>query len=790
MMLTLPRFLQDVGYACRTLRRAPALVITAILSLGLGIASTTAVFSFVNAIQFKDLPFADPSTLVDIEETSTTELCAGCAVGTAYPTLREWQSAAQSFATMGGYEEMRVVVSGGVSPERVGAALTSADLFPTLGVQPVIGRGFSVDDDRVGAEPVALLSDVLWRRRYGGDPRAIGNAIRIDGADYTVIGVMPDGFRFPEYAQVWMPLAPARHAQKPTERSIAVIARLKPGADVGTAAAEMRSFAKGPWSVRVRTLHRSMTEETIAPSAVLLGAVAFVLLIACANLSNLLLVRASERSREISIRMAIGASRSRVVQLVLAESLVLGVAGGALGLILALWASRVIVSSFGIDPPYWIRFGVDWHVFAFCLAITLATSILFGLGPAVMASRRDPQDALKEGAGSTSGRRGRRVAGGLVIVQLALALTLLAGAGLLIETVVRTMRFDPGYDPTHVLEGDVSLPQLRYSTPASVNVFATNVLEQLARGPEAKAAIQSSTFFGGFGTRFRQVTVEGVESVPEGASPRFYYSITPGYFRMLGTRMREGREFSAQDGSDVVIVNEQMASHIWGGSPLGQRIRFGDKPWRTVVGVVANVNSGVIGARPRPLAYVPFASEPGHDMALLISAPKDAASLAPYLRAAVRAVDPDQPIEDVMTMAALFREQSQPSRFIALLMGGLSFVALGLASVGLYGVTAYSVRRRLREIGIRLALGGTPTRIVRLILASAWKLIAAGLVLGTGAAYAGTRVLEGVLFGTSPTDPVVFALVVIALALVATLASYLPARRAGRVDPTVMLRNQ
>jgi len=790
MMLTLPRFLQDVGYACRTLRRAPALVITAILSLGLGIASTTAVFSFVNAIQFKDLPFADPSTLVDIEETSTTELCAGCAVGTAYPTLREWQSAAQSFATMGGYEEMRVVVSGGVSPERVGAALTSADLFPTLGVQPVIGRGFSVDDDRVGAEPVALLSDVLWRRRYGGDPRAIGNAIRIDGADYTVIGVMPDGFRFPEYAQVWMPLAPARHAQKPTERSIAVIARLKPGADVGTAAAEMRSFAKGPWSVRVRTLHRSMTEETIAPSAVLLGAVAFVLLIACANLSNLLLVRASERSREISIRMAIGASRSRVVQLVLAESLVLGVAGGALGLILALWASRVIVSSFGIDQPYWIRFGVDWHVFAFCLAITLATSILFGLGPAVMASRRDPQDALKEGAGSTSGRRGRRVAGDLVIVQLALALTLLAGAGLLIETVVRTMRFDPGYDPTHVLEGDVSLPQLRYSTPASVNVFATNVLEQLARGPEAKAAIQSSTFFGGFGTRFRQVTVEGVQSVPEGASPQFYYSITPGYFRMLGTRMREGREFSAQDGSDVVIVNEEMASHIWGGSPLGQRIRFGDKPWRTVVGVVANVNSGVIGARPRPLAYVPFASEPGHDMALLISAPKDAASLAPYLRAAVRAVDPDQPIEDVMTMAALFREQSQPSRFIALLMGGLSFVALGLASVGLYGVTAYSVRRRLREIGIRLALGGTPTRIVRLILASAWKLIAAGLVLGTGAAYAGTRVLEGVLFGTSPTDPVVFALVVIALALVATLASYLPARRAGRVDPTVMLRNQ
>ena len=795
------RFLQDAVYACRTLRRAPGLVVTAVLSLGLGIAATTAVFSFVNAVQFKPLPFADPGRLVDVEETSATALCAGCSVGTSYPTLGDWQSRARMLASIGAYEQRRMVISGVGEPERVPACLVNASLLPTLGIQPVLGRALSADDDRPGAAPVILVSDLLWRRRFGADPRVLGMTLKVEGIAHEIVGVMPPDFRYPEFAQLWIPLAPARHDQKRSDRSLGVVARLGTDATPAAAAAEMHAIAagisrehtdtNGAWSVRVRSLREAMTAETATPSAVLLGAVAFVLLIACANVSNLLLVRASERQREIAIRVAIGASRAGIVRLVLAESLVLGTAGGLLGLTLALWASRVIVSSFAIDAPYWIRFGIDWHVFAFCAAVTLGTAILFGLAPGLQASRHDPQEALKEGGATTSGRGARRVAAGLVIAQLALALLLLAGAGLLIKTIVRSVRFDPGFDTARVLEGDVSLPALRYRTPGAINGFAAAVLEQLSRVPGTRAGIQSFVFFGGFGAQSNRVTVEGMPSVPEGASPHFYFAVTPGYFRMLGAPLKQGREFGPTDGSDVVIVNDAMAQGLWpAGSALGRRVKFGDKPWRTVIGIVGNINGGMVAARPNPFAYVPFSSEPGRDLAIAISTERNPASLAGDLRAAVRAVDPDQPIEDIMTMAAMFRKQAEPSRFVARLMSGLSVVALALASVGLYGVTAYGARRRFREIGIRVALGGTATDMVRLILGSAWRVIAPGLVLGIGAAWAGTRVLRGVLFGTSPTDPAVFAVTVVLLAAIASLASYLPARRAARVDPLVVLRQQ
>jgi putative ABC transport system permease protein len=423
--------------------------------------------------------------------------------------------------------------------------------------------------------------------------------------------------------------------------------------------------------------------------------------------------------------------------------------------------------------------------------VTIGTAALFGIAPALHASRQEPQAALKEGGPATAGRRGRRVAGGLVMAQLALALLLLAGAGLLIKTVARSMSFDPGFDASRVLQGDVSLPALRYATPGSIATFASAVMEGLGRIPGTRAGIQGFVFFRGFGARGRTLTVEGMAAVPEGASPGFYFVVTPGYFRVLGAPIRQGREFAPADGSDVVVVNETMAERLWGNAtPLGKRVKFGDKPWRTVVGVVGNINGGSIAARPNPLAYVPLSSEPVHDLTVTIAADRDVAGLAREVRAAVHAVDRDQPVEDLMTMAAMYREQAAPARFVALLMSGLAFVALALASVGLYGVTAHGVRRRLREIGIRIALGGTASDVMRLVLGSAWKVIAPGLLLGTAAAYAGTRTLQGILFGTSPTDPIVFAATVATLALVATLASYLPARQAARVDPIVVLRAQ
>jgi putative ABC transport system permease protein len=787
------QFLHDVAYACRALRRAPGLVATAVISLGVGIAATTAVFSFVNALQFKSLPFADADRLVDVQEASTTELCAGCSVGTSYPTLQRWRGAA-SFAAMGAYEETRYVVSGqaaAADPERVAAGLVSASLFPMLGIRPAFGRGITEADDRAGAEPVVVLSDTLWRRRFAADAGVLGRPMKVDGTAFTIVGVMPPGFRFPEFAQFWRPLTPARQDQKETERSLGVIARLKDGADVRAAAAEMGAHGSGAWSVHVRPLHQAMTAETAVPAAVLLGAVAFVLLIACANVSNLLLVRASERQREIAIRLAIGATRGRILRLVLAESLVLGALGGALGFTLALWASDLIVARFGIEPPYWIQFGLDWRVFAFCGAITFATAILFGLAPAFHAARHDPQSTIKEGGAVTSGRRGRRATGALVMAQLALALLLLAGAGLLIKTVVRSVRFDPGFDTARVLEGDVSLPALKYGTSASINQFASSVLEQLTRVPGTRAGLHSFVFFRGFGAQGRRLLVDGVPDVPDGAAPSFYFAITPGYFRMLGAHMHAGREFGPVDGADVVILNDELASRLFGNaSPLGRRLKFGDRPWRTVIGVVGNINGGVIGARATPFAYVPFASEPGKDLAVMISTGGDPAVHAAALRAAVKAVDPDQPVEHLMTMAAAFREQAQPARFIALLMTTLSGVALVLASVGLYGVTAYGVRRRLREIGIRVALGATSGNVVGMIVAGSWRVIAPGLALGVVGGLLATRALRGVLFGTSPTDPVVFGATVLTLAAVASLASYLPARRASRVDPIVVLRDQ
>ena len=787
------QFVNDVAYAARALRRAPGLVTTAVLSLGIGIAATTAVFSFVNAIQFKSLPFDAPDRLVDIEETSATELCAGCSVGTSYPNLQQWRFAT-SFAAMGAYQEDRFVVSGDAAvadPERLAAGVVSSTLFPMLGIRPAIGRGITADDDRVGAEPVVVLSDTLWRRRFAADPAALGRVMKIDGAPYTIVGVMPPGFRYPEFAQFWTALTPARHDQQPSDRSIGVVARLKDGVGVRTAAAEMRAFGSGAWSVQVRSLRQAMTGETVVPAAVLLGAVAFVLLIACANVSNLLLVRASERQREIAIRLAIGATRGRILQLVLAESLVLAAFGGLLGFTLSLWASDIIVSRFEIDPPYWIRFGIDWHVFAFCGVVTLVTAVLFGLVPALHAARHDPQATIKDGGAVTAGRRGRRVAGALVMAQIALALLLLAGAGLLIKTVVRSVRFDPGFETARVLEGEVSLPSLRYDTPASINRFASSVLDQLARVPGTRAGLHAFVFFRGFGATGQRLQVDGLPELAEGASPSFYFTITPGYFRMLGARMHAGREFGPVDGDDVVIVNDELAERLFGAAPaLGRRLKFGARPWRTVIGVVGNINGGVIGARANALAYVPFASEPGRELAVMISRDGDPTIHAADLRAAVKAVDPDQPVEDVMTMAAAFREQAQPARFIALLMTALSGVALLLASVGLYGVTAYAVRRRLREIGIRVALGATSGDVVGLIVASSWRVVAPGLAAGVVAAALGTRALRGVLFGTSPTDPIVFGATVAVLAAVASLASYLPARRASRVDPIVVLRDQ
>ncbi len=796
-------FPDDLRYCGRLFRRAPATVLFSVLSLGLGIGATTAVFSFVNAVQFAPLPVTDEETLVDLSETSTTELCAGCSVGTSYPAFLDWRSRATSFASMDGYSEDRFVVAGGTGPERVAGALASAGLFQTLGVRPVRGRGLSTEDERPSSPPVVVISDTLRRRRFDADGEVLGMTLKVDGIDRVIVGVMPPRFAFPEYAQFWLPLAPAAQAWDRTNRSLGVVGRLRPGVAIEPARAEMAAIGAAlsesylehkHWSVVVTSLRDDMTGETAMASVVLLAAVGFVLLIACANVANLLLVRASDRRRELAIRTALGAGAGRIARLVLTESLALAVTGGLIGLMLALWGSDAIVAALGTDAPYWITFGIDARVLLFGFAITMATGIACGLVPAFQSTRPDLHVTLRDGGAAVGAARGQRLRSLLAAGQLALALVLLAGAGLLVKTTIRIFQFEAGYDASRVLVGGVHLSATRYDDGKQILIFSNGVIENLERIPGVRAAVDRTVFFRGFGANAQTVTVDGRGPVPEDASPSFYHAVSSGYFRALGVPVREGRDFSSAD-SDAAIVNQEMSRRLWGSAgALGARIRFGTDPaapWLTVIGVVGSNGGGPMGRRAeQPTAYVPFAAAVGRDLTITVGSDRDPVLLATEVRSAVAALDPDQPVEDLMTMEQAFARWSAPARFVALMMGSLAGVALLMAAMGTFGVVAFAVSRRTREIGVRLALGATPRQVQQQMAAAGARLATGGLLVGLPAAWASTRTLEGILAGTSPTDPVVFGTVTAILTGVTFLASWLPARRAARVDPVVALRQE
>ena len=789
----------DLRYCARLLTKAPGTVLACVLSLSLGVGATTAVFSFVDAIQFKPLPVRDEATLMTVSEASATDLCEGCAVGTSYPAFRDLASRVTTLESLDAYTEDRFVISGGGEPERIGGALISAGLFRTIGLQPALGRDFAPGDDRAGGPPVVVISDALWRRRFAADPAILGRPVKVNGVDRTIVGVMPPRFAFPEFAQLWLPLAPATGKWKRDNRSLGVVGRLRPGNTVDAARAEIATIGGAlaesfpehrHWTMGIAAFRDSMTSETAMASTILLGSVAFVLLIACANVANLLLVRASDRRRELAIRSALGASTFRIVRLVLTESLALALAGGTIGVILAFWISDVIVATFGSDVPYWIQFGVDARVLLFGLTTTIVTGLLCGLVPALQSRRPDVNATLRDGGTVAAG--GHRFRSVLAAAQLALALVLLAGAGLLVKTTIRTFRFDPGFDVSRVVAGDIELSGPRYRDDGQVMQFGTRVIESMERIPGVRAAVTRTVFFRGFGAQGNRIAVEGVTNVPVDASPSFYHGVTTGYFTVLGLAMRAGRDFAVTD-VDAVIVNTEMARRVWGDQPaLGHRIRFGDSAasrWFTVIGVVEIRGGSPLAAnQAQPVAYVPFAVASGHSLSLVASSDRDSALLMSEAKAAVTSIDADQPLEDLMTMGRMYAQWSQPARFVALLMGALSGIALLMASMGTFGVVAYAVSRRTREIGIRLALGATPREVQQHMANAGLRLALVGLVLGVPAAVVCTRALEGILAGTSPGDPVVFSVVSLLLASVAGVASWLPARRAARVDPIVALR--
>jgi len=804
------RLFSELLLAARSLSRAKGLVAIAVLSLALGIGVNGAIFTYVSAIEFRPLPFRQAAELMDVSEGSPAELCAGCSVGTSWPTLTLWRERARSFITLEAYRESSYTLAGEGEPERTGGAEVTAGLFPMLGLRPAIGRGITADEDRPGGDAVVLLSHGLWTRRFGADSAAVGRSLRVNGIPHTIIGVMAQGIRFPEFASLWIPMAPAVSAMAPDDRSLAVVGRLREGTSTKAAAAEMTGIAVSlalerpevyrNWSARVVPLREDLSTDSAHQAFWLaLAASGFVLLIACANLANLLLARATGRARELAVRVALGAGRTRVAGHVLAESFLLGIAGGLLGLLLSVWGVRLITSMIPSDLPAWLTPATDWRVAAWMLFLSVATGLALGILPALRAAKADMNQGLKSGAlGSTAGRADGRIRASLAVAQVALAIVLLAGTGLILKSFLVVRRTDNlGYDPRGTLMATFQLLGPRYESPGQVGQFAEQLLEGVRVQPAVEAAaVEHTTFLGSFVGDRTEIRLEGVaEPLRNSEAPRFLHAVSSEYFEVLRIPVLKGRGIGVEDtpgAPAVAVVSAFTAGRLWPGEePLGKRINLGpvrDGRWHTVVGVVGDVIGSPLGRTPGMFVYASAAQGASRPFNLLLRHGENAGALAIELRAVARALDPDQPVEDIMPMEDALARWIAPVRFMVTLFGGLGLLAAALAGFGIYGVLSYVVARRTRELGIRMALGAEVRHLRRYVVARGLRLAAIGLVIGLPAAWLLARALASVLFAVRPGDPAVFVLVAAALTAVVLLACWIPARRATRVDPVEALR--
>ncbi|MGQ0642579.1 MAG: ABC transporter permease [Gemmatimonadaceae bacterium] len=800
---------RDLRYALRALVHSPGFTTIAILSLALGIGVNSAIFTLVNATTFPDLPYRDAGRLVDVHETSS-ELCAGCSVGTSFPTFRDWRERATSFSGIGAYSESGVALLAGEEPERVSGAYVSAQLFPTLGVAPVIGRGILPEEDRAGAARVALIGHGLWTRVFGGDSSAVGRTVRVNGEPTAVIGVMPAGFEFPEFADVWLPITPFADTLPRSERAIGVVARLKDGVPLRAAQEEIGRLTSGiaqqdpealrNWSGAVVTLRDDLTADSGPPFLILLGASGLVLLIACANLANLMLVRANRRVREMAVRSAVGATTNRLVRQLLTESLLLAGIGAALGMLIAVWSVDIARQFMPGEVPFWIQFEIDWRVVAFTVGLATLTGVGVGLVPALRTAGVQVHDVLKDaGRGATIGRRQSWLRSALVVAEVALSLVLLAGAGLLIKALARgSDTRDLGYDPNGVLQASAEFVGQRYRQDEQLALTTAELLERLtASGGVERVALSYTQFLGTFVGSDSRLTLEGSSSaVPDAVVPRFAHVVTPGYFEMLRIPVQRGRGILESDGvgaPGVLVVNEAAAASLWPNQdPLGKLVKLGapneQKPWLTVVGVVRNTMGNPMSTRAAPFVYLSFAQQPGRSITIHARTRGDPAAFAPTLRRIAAGIDRDMPLTDVVPTVEQLATWMSPIRFMMRLLVVLAVLALVLAAMGIYGVLSYIVSQRAHEIGIRVALGAGGRRVVHLVVRQGVALAVLGVAVGLLGAFAATRVLRAFLFGANAMDPLVLAAVAGTLLVVALIACVIPVRRALRVDPVDALR--
>lgn len=799
----------DLRYALRMLAKSPAFTLVAVLTLGLAIGANTAIFSVVNAVLLRPLPYPQSEQLVRVFGVQPTLPEAPSSPA----NFLEWRTENQAFEHIAAYIGKGFNLTGTDKPERIIGARVSSDLFQLLRVQPALGGDFTAEEDRDGANPVIILSYEFWQRRFAGDPNAIGQTIKLSDQTYTIAGIMPRGFAFPSTrTQVWTPIAfnPGEAAMRDTN-FIDVVARLKPGVSLEQAQANMAAVAQSQAQrypktnfgigVKVVSFQEQMVGDVRPMLVVLFGAVGFVLLIACANVANLLLARASARQREMAIRGALGASRSQVVRLLLTESVLLAIVGGALGLILATWSLDLLVSLKPTNLPRIAEIGVNRTVFLFTAGVSVLTGLLFGLAPAWQVSKVDLNEGLKEsGRGSDAPRR-HRLRALLVISEVALSLVLLVGAGLMIRSFSRLLAVDPGFKPDHVLTAFVSLPLAKYWKHEDQVAFYDRLVERLRNVPGISAAsvVTDIPLYGGSSTGF---DVEGRPPAPPGQRAMTDYRIiSPDYFAAMGMRLIKGRPFASHDieaAPGVVIINETLAARFFAGEePIGKRLDMSGAPkdLREIVGVVADVRNYGVDAEVKPEAYVPlFQSAPGYlsgvtsALTIVIRSTIDPTALGQTIREQVQALDKDQPVSEIKTMESYLAESMAQRRFNMLLLGVFAGLALVLAAVGIYGVIAYTVTQRAHEMGIRIALGAKGGDILRLIFSNSMTTTITGIVIGLGASFALTRLLQSLLYQVTATDPVVFATIPLLLLVVAAIATYLPARRAMKVNPITALR--
>src|SRR5499426_270762 len=808
--------IQDLRFGARMLLKQPGFTLIAVITLALGIGANMTIFSVVNAVLLRPLPYQNPEQLALIWGKLPGHVSGN--VGASAPEFADYRDQNLVFSSVAAYTSSSFNLSGVGEPERIVGTLVSASFFPLLDVRPALGRAFLNEEDRPGHDRVVILSHGLWRRRFAGDPAVIGRSVTLDGQSHTVIGVAPAGFRFPDdETEIWKPIAFTAEQLSENERGshyLSVIARMKPGVTIAQAQADMAALARrmqqqhpmyyeadSGWGTTVVSLREETVGDARLALLSLFGAVGCVLLIGCANVANLLLARASTRRREMAIRSALGGRPWRIIRQLLTESLLLALVGGVLGTLIAVWGVEAVAELSASSLPRVNEINIDGRAIGFTLAVTLVTGLLFGLAPAWQSAKPDLNESLKEGGGKGAGSGGRHHLRGLLVVgEIAVALVLLVGAGLMVKSLYRLQGVEPGFNPSHALTMRLALPEAKYPEPQRQRNFFDQLLNRIAALPGVKAA-GAINFLPLSGTGNQRSFL--IEGKPEPKLNVGFRMVSADYFRAMGVPLRAGRLIDDRDRENVprvAVVNETFARvFLANEDPLGKRIKLGSAqgpfPWLTIAGVVGDVKHGGLDSETRPEMYVPYLqpllpSWGVPQMFLVVRGASERSSLISAVRGVVKDLDRDQPVYGVASMEQLLSRSTAPRRFNMTLLAVFAALALILAGVGVYGVMAYAVTERTREIGIRMALGAQTSDALKLVIRQGMRMTLIGVAMGLMGAFALTWLMKSLLFDVKPTDPLTFIVIALLLTSVALLACWIPARRATKVDPMVALRHE